>query len=344
MVRRSKAVDRKPRDYNPWAYCCATVRSCGFTLVELLVVIAIIGVLIALLLPAVQAAREAARRMQCVSNLKQIGLGMQNYHSAHAKFPPANIRQQLQVGAGSRQGLMWSGLLLPFVEEQPLYDSMVGMGWNFTVADNGPNERATQAILRVYKCPSATDKPEGYSEQQISGYPGTWDIDNRQSCNYGVVTTDDVTSHNWMDDKLPHTAAAGWLWDGPFFMQNKSFNSSDITDGLSHTIFAGERYRIVEDALLSTLNVFRYYCVATPDAWNQGWMYSGSMAVGINHPTQSSSLWTRATVGFFSPHAGGAQFVFGDGSARFISEEIALGVYRALGTRADGEIINDGAY
>jgi prepilin-type N-terminal cleavage/methylation domain-containing protein len=279
-------------------------KSAGFTLVELLVVIAIIGVLVALLLPAVQAAREAARRMQCTNNLKQIGLGMQNYHSAHAKFPPSIIRHQLKTGPQSPQGLLWSGMLLPFVEEQPLYDSMVGMGWGFTVADNGPNERATEAIVRVYKCPSATDNNEGYFEKNRGTDPNTWEIQRRQSCNYGVVTTDDVSHRNWMDDPLPHNAAPGWLWDGPFYLQNKSYNTSDIADGLSHTIFVGERYRVLENAVVNPsgdpMVVFRYFYIATPDARDQGWQYSGSVAVGINPPAPDEPTWGRATVGFMS--------------------------------------------
>jgi hypothetical protein len=313
-----------------------------------LVVIAIIGVLIALLVPAVQASRESARKAQCINNLKQIGLGMHNYHSGQRKFPPAIIRQQLMTGPGSWQGLLWGGMLLPYVEEQPLYDSMVGMGWGFTVADDGPNEKVTETSLRVYRCPSAPDKEEGYFE---GNRPGdiTWSIAHRQTSNYGVVTTDDVNHRNGMDDVLPSSSRPGWLWDGPFYLQNKSYNSKDITDGLSQTIFVGERYRLVDDAQINAPTdapLFRYYCTATPDAWNQGWQFSGSMAVGINPPapTATSPLWERATVGFFSAHSGGAQFVYGDGSAHFLSEEIDLTVYRALGTRATGEIIDDGAY
>jgi prepilin-type processing-associated H-X9-DG protein len=86
---------------------------------------------------------------------------------------------------------------------------------------------------------------------------------------------------------------------------------------------------------------FRYWYIATPDAWNQGWQYSGSMAVGINH---TATVPSRATVGFHSTHPGGAQFAFGDGSVRFVSENVLLDTYRALGTRATGEVIDAGAY
>jgi len=93
----------------------------AFTLVELLVVIAIIGILVALLLPAIQAAREAARRTQCSNNLKQMGVGFHNYHDAHRSFPPSCVKQKDQDGGGSAQATLWSGLLLPFMEQGPLW-------------------------------------------------------------------------------------------------------------------------------------------------------------------------------------------------------------------------------
>src|SRR5262245_60210859 len=97
----------------------------GFTLIELLVVIAIIAVLIALLLPAVQAAREAARRSQCVNNLKQLGLALQTYESAHTKFPPGNVTATIDVGMGLSSWTGWSphAMLLPYLEQTPLYNS-----------------------------------------------------------------------------------------------------------------------------------------------------------------------------------------------------------------------------
>jgi len=104
-------------------------RRSAFTLVELLVVIAIIGILIALLLPAVQAAREAARRSQCSNNLKQIALALHNYHDSHKVFPPSCIKELPQDGSGSPQALLWSGSILPFVEQKAIFDQIVGLGF-----------------------------------------------------------------------------------------------------------------------------------------------------------------------------------------------------------------------
>ncbi len=137
----------------------------GFTLIELLVVIAIISVLIALLLPAVQAAREAARRAQCVNNLKQIGLALHNYHAAMDTFPPGyvstidmrvtdacNMDQENQQGKASTcgTGWAWGSMILPFLEQQPLYNSI---NFNLSVA-YADNNTCSLTALTVYLCPS----------------------------------------------------------------------------------------------------------------------------------------------------------------------------------------------
>ncbi len=129
-------------------------RKTGFTLVELLVVIAIIGILVGLLLPAVQAARESARRLQCSNNFHQLGIALNSYHDSHRRFPPAYV---IPVR------LMWNGCLLPQIEQSSLYNTLqFGAAWE---VPNTPNGRACETFIPTYRCPSsdAAEHAEGYS-------------------------------------------------------------------------------------------------------------------------------------------------------------------------------------
>ena len=126
---------------------------------ELLVVIAIIGILVALLLPAIQAAREAARRTQCTNNVKQLGIAFHNYHDTHKTLPPGSISVFIRDGqwaGGATSGsdaTLWSGFLLPFAKQGAMYDQIVGMGWAVNWDDDGPNETLLETRLPMYQCP-----------------------------------------------------------------------------------------------------------------------------------------------------------------------------------------------
>jgi len=311
----------------------------GFTLVELLVVIAIIGILIGMLLPAVQQVREAARRAQCLNNLKQIGLAFHNFESTKNHLPPAIVKEHFHNRPSSSnpgtdglaRGLIWSGVILPYIEQQNIHDSLVGLSPRYgigPVVDGGPNQAACETVLPIYKCPSAPF--EGAIDNQ--------GITARQTCNYGVVVTATVRHTNWMDDFYPHTSAPGWAWDGPISPQSKGIywkestkGIQNIYDGTSNTIMVGERARKIAD---HGANDFNFWYIATPNAWNQHATFSGTMATGINlagngHP---------AYLGFNSHHRGGCQFVRADGSAAFISENVDLIAYQAAGTNAGGEV------
>ena len=139
---------------HPGLFCAPGARPAGFTLIELLVVIAIIGVLVALLLPAVQMAREAARRTQCTNNLKQIGIALHGYHDVHNTFPSGGWIAVSGQPATQNMNTGWSASVLPWLEQRPLFDSL-----NLSVVyDNPANSTATYTVLQVYLCPSEPRK------------------------------------------------------------------------------------------------------------------------------------------------------------------------------------------
>lgn len=313
----------------------------GFTLVELLVVIAIIGVLVSLLLPAVQAAREAARRIQCSNNLKQIGLSIHNYHDTFNWLPPGAVFHGGPAEAPNNQPINHRGSmhirLLPFIEQQPLFDM-----YNFSTGTDGqmlPNGRWLRGeLVPTFVCPS--DGRNRRLNQNVDGaQPANYHasmgpssaISNSPNCDCPLFPT-------FQSFSRPNTGAGapagpftrnGWTYQGRF---------TDVEDGLSNTIFVGE---------------VRAHCSGHV---NVGWSHSNKWGiftqVPINFDTcrplaEAQSLgmngcnatcnW-NAEVGFKSQHPGGAQFALGDGSVRFLPETIDMWTYQFLGDKADGQV------
>ncbi len=193
----------------------------GFTLIELLVVIAIIGVLIALLLPAVQAAREAARRTQCLSNLRQMGIALHGYHDTTNVFPPGGW---VAGGTAGPRWIAWSALLLPYMEQQPLYQSI-----NLNLAYDRPaNSTAASTVLGVYLCPSSR-----LAEDRVSG---------RGACRYGGMYGERITS--------PNDPPKGAM------VYDKTFSVAAIRDGTSQTLFIGEDSAFSDGQWIYARNVF----------------------------------------------------------------------------------------
>lgn len=296
----------------------------GFTLVELLVVIAIIGVLIALLLPAVQQAREAARRMQCSNNLKQIGLALHNYHDTFQSFPPSAVKEKLQDGSGNDQALVWSGFLLPQIEQGVLWDQITGMGFALNWEDDGVNEQVLRTRLTAYECPSSPDVNEIWNDGEAT---------DRRRGSYGTVVSGTVgyniaertangENKHYLDDGGYNHARH----NGAFPMQNHTTSFRDIVDGTTNTFFIGERYR-------NRVSMRNYIYVGTPTGQDEHARWAGSTGIQLN------SLDTGAVgfAGFHSPHPGGAQFLLGDGATRFVSENIDRYIFACYGTRAGGE-------
>ncbi len=322
-------------------------RSAGFTLVELLVVITIIGILIALLLPAVQAAREAARRMQCQNNLKQLGLAIHLYADQNGVFPPNGAPNWVFGGSPYLADEYKGGYLirvLPFIEQQAIFDRVV---FNVNPEVNSFLDPPTNT-LPVYKevvgaflCPSADKKfwPGGGSD----GREGALSYYGMSVGNARSMAPCDLGGGMWHTSptlaRHGDSMAANRI-SGPFASTFWSASFADIPDGTSNTIAMGE--------ILPECN----------QGARDGWMHINALwtmtTAPINYVTcpdepgydtnpsscRNESSW-GTSVGFKSKHPGGAGFVLCDGSTQFISDNIDYETYQKLGDRWDGQIIGN---
>ncbi len=299
----------------------------AFTLVELLVVIAIIGILIALLLPAVQAAREAARRSQCSNNLKQLGLAMHNYHDTFKSFPSGYIAG---VGAnpwdaGNQSSWGWGSLILPFVEQAPLSDRLTP--GRFRMSDaltaGGPYDRVAdlQTPITGFRCPSDMAKETNVGGYGLPDASGT--IVPTATSNYMGSNT----SHKWHSGgRLQgYDMSQSGQWgslntanepDGIFWRASK-IEMRDIVDGTSNTIFIGERAWELA-GLTGTVRCNAGVVHGTYTS-NEQLSIRTNLAAGsvaINAPDSGCQY------GFSSSHPGGFQAALCDGSVRFIGETV----------------------
>jgi len=292
-------------------------RGAAFTLVELLVVIAIIGVLVALLLPAVQAAREAARRSQCLNNLKQIGLGIQNYASANGgKLPPG-------VPGNGQHGFFTH--ILPYIEMRTLYDS---------IDFKKPSDAVQKAMFEVvptYICPSYPFDPIAWNQGPGAIFkPGA--LTNYQGV-AGTMRNQDP------EDFFTSTQYGNLPYNGTF-LWGKDRNMKHIVDGTSNTLAVGE---------------FVHLGLSGPYAEFPGnvrpWIWSasrGNTTASFVMKSIQYALNTRIDrdtggapfnhLPFQSYHAGGVNFALNDGSTRFLSEDMNFEVLRSLATCDDGEV------
>lgn len=306
----------------------------GFTLVELLVVIAIIGMLVALLLPAVQAAREAARRMQCTNNLKQIALAAHNYHDTYRALPGLRLKHDTITpnppSGWTTQG--WMTSLLPYLEQDNLaarYD------WAFDW--HAPaNESAVGTIIATYVCPSATNADPRISGQLAAPW-GTAQYRNAARTDYfgsagllgGLVT-------------------AGWLPPGTETLKagvigtNEYLRFSDVTDGTSNTLFATEshgrpnvwRGRSISsgETQLSSGNVCGAW--AAPNGmWFRGFTFDGKL-----QPGPCAVNCSNFTGGIYAFHPGGANAGLCDGSVQFLAQTVDVYVVIEAITKNRGEV------
>ena len=291
-------------------------KSRGFTLIELLVVISIIGILMALLLPAVQAAREAARKIQCANNLRQIGIALHHFHDLKGQFPSG-------VKVPSR--IMWSGQILPQLEQTALYDSLdLGLPWT-----EHPNETACATLLPVFRCPS-TRAPRHIDAQGINRRVPS----NYLACSSGITAF----------ESGPEPTVGREEGDGVFFV-NSRVRFADVLDGSSSTIAVGEAvfvYRPSGRDHTGTNQFIDHWYIGTREGrGNEVSESMGSTAVAINAYRKPELFVDARELSFSSNHRGGAQVVFTDGHVDFIAETISARVWSALGTRAHGDIVTD---
>jgi prepilin-type N-terminal cleavage/methylation domain-containing protein len=286
----------------------------AFTLVELLVVIAIISVLIGLLLPAVQRARESGNRATCQNNLRQIGLALHNYHDTLGTLPPGYLDTAPWPNNDQGPGWSWGALILPFLEQKTLYNQI---NVSLDVADPA-NANARGSFLKVFYCPSDLLHT---TFTVNDGGANSWVVAQGSyvACNGNDGVDDNTTP--------PHT--------GAFVRDTVGFRLSDITDGLSNTFFIGERCTTMSYSTWSGVPLG----AQDPSIRAPG-NFSGGSALVLGHcgpHLPNDSIVTDADA-MSSRHIGGVQFLFGDGSIRQINNSISQPTYDALATRAAGDI------
>ncbi|HWL10123.1 MAG TPA: DUF1559 domain-containing protein [Planctomicrobium sp.] len=320
-----------------------SLRRRGFTLIELLVVIAIIAILVALLLPAVQQAREAARRTACKNKLKQLTLGLHNYHDTHSTFPPGGVSRastfdrNTSTGVcgleNNHRGAPWTIHLLPFIEQANLYaqfNTNLSITSNLNGAGSTTGSPSNHDLFRLsnpnYQCPSDPNSTPGVNNSNYLGVQGGGRQDSTQSdaaCT-GASNND-----------------ARVYFNNGILYHNSRTRIRDITDGTTNTFLIGEtKYLWTNNSGLDRLGW------SSSDYTGQ-FSRPGACAAAVlsinSHPSfgagvETLNVYTRL---FGSYHTGGCHFSLADGGVRFVSENINLQTLRFLAQRSSGEVIGE---
>jgi prepilin-type N-terminal cleavage/methylation domain-containing protein/prepilin-type processing-associated H-X9-DG protein len=335
------------------------LRRNAFTLIELLVVIAVIGLLVGLLLPAVQAARESANRTQCSNNLKQIGIGLQAYHDAKKAFPPGyidyNTNPAVTPDGDLGPGWGWASMLLPYVEQQNLYNQI---NFSYPVA-TGVNTAVSLVTVPNFQCPSDSyQDPCLIYDITLTAPIATVAHANYVGCDGWIEcfvgATGNITPGPWNDailDGFYGPGARGVFW------RNSRTRIADVRDGTSNTFLVGERTGYHSPST---------WVGAVPGGLTPAWMATNPVAPNSPPP---SAAYDNADFGealvvshgnythlpnsdipifdpdtFYSLHPNGCNFLLCDGSGRFISYGVDGYVYQALCTIAAGDSVQGTSY
>lgn len=305
----------------------------AFTLVELLVVIAIIGVLVALLLPAVQAAREAARRMQCGNNQKQLALAMHNYHDTYGSLPWA---------CSQGFGFTYHAHVFPYMEQSPLY-SIIQFQDSGSGSDSTPNSSFSilaKTVIKGLKCPS--EKTGNTWSPAINGLSGRA-VGNYVGCVGGDVTKDTPQAAGTLDVRsgngtmlVFHVAST--------VNRTEPIRFKQITDGLSNTLLGGESpFSVVAPCTICDRMYGYSYDADAANAASGSGDFSEvvcSTFYPMNRSMKSGSVsGDERELSFGSYHPGGCMMQLSDGSIRFVSESIDLNIWKAAGSRDGGEAL-----
>jgi prepilin-type N-terminal cleavage/methylation domain-containing protein/prepilin-type processing-associated H-X9-DG protein len=277
----------------------------GFSLIELLMAMFIICLIISFLLPGLNAARRAARRSQCLNNLKQLSLALENYETQYRVLPPGVVDASRPIRSepfGSHTS--WMVQLMPFMEQNPLYNA-----FDKGASVYGPENKTVRVSqINTFLCPA--DPQDHGAGSGVSSYAG---------CHHDVEAPIDVDNH------------------GVFFL-GSHISHADLYDGASCTIFVGEKRRDPSTLELGWVSGTRATLRNTGTAINATPLVKTRILLA---PEPNAAAAALAVGGFGSYHGDGCNFAFGDGSVRWVAQTINARVLRALGNRADGEMIGD---
>lgn len=293
----------------------------GFTLIELLVVISIIGVLIGLLVPAVQKVREASNRMSCTNNLKQVGLAVHGYHNAYGKFPPGYISKVDGVGNDLGPGWGWASMILPQMEQENLFKLI---DFNLPI-ENAVNQQARITIIKSFLCPSDTVPSQAFP------------VGKKSPAGTISTTICSIAPSNFVGNY--GVSEPGVDGEGIFF-RNSVVRMADILDGTNSTLLAGERaFYHAESSWVGAVT-----------GADQGPTLNSPLAIQLNE--SSNFILAHTGESFHGPaepmeanhytsrHSGVGNFLFVDGHVRPLSGSTSYATFKGLSTRAGSEVLS----
>ncbi len=307
----------------------SSARPDGFTLIELLVVIGIISVVMGLLLPAVQSAREAARRMQCQNHLRQMGIAFHSYHDLMGQLPAGIAEKRVLQTNQIRGGMFWSGALLPFIERTAMYENMSSIGdWDIP---NTGNYEAQRTVVSLYVCPSSveTDKFDHGVPGRVPGcYLG---------CASGLIVSESDPAGNLRT--LPPDGVLGL---------STHYNFKEVLDGMSSTILVGESLFVLDVTgpdFTGTNQIVDHWSIGSStigaNELSEG-LASTAIPINTSLDKNPNVQVERRELCYSSHHqGGGALILYCDGHVSFKSANIDANIFSAMGTRHNSEVISD---